>query len=105
MKFEFVEFYPAVPPKKNKNFMGTLHIYLIDVELDIRGISVIRHGKNLFFNFPHFWAIDVETEQEARYPVVRFASDPRQQAMIDFLQKDCKPIILERLKTEMGKSN
>lgn len=97
MKFEFVEFYPADENNKVKNFLGTVHIYVIDCELDIRGIRVTRQGKGMFFNFPHFKAIDSETKVEVRYPLIRWTNGSTQKEMIDFLHVNVKPEILKRI--------
>lgn len=94
MKYEFVEFYQT---KKAKNFLGTVHIYMIDIQLDIRGIGVIKKGKNLFFSFPHFKAVNSDTNDVIQYPFIRFANDIAQKELIDFLKNVVKPEILKRL--------
>ncbi len=98
MKFELVDFYPATEPRFKKNAVGTVHIYAIDCQLDIRGILVTKHGKGLFFNFPHFRAVDSETKQEVRYPLLGWTNESTQKEMMDFLHKEVKPIILEKMK-------
>lgn len=97
MKFEMVEFYPAGEPKRKKNFLGTLHIYAIDCELDIRGILVTKHGNGMFFNLPHFKGVDSETNQEVRYPLIRWTNEATHKEMMDFLHKKVKPEIKKRL--------
>lgn len=99
MKFELVEFYPATEPKK-KNFLGTVHIYAIDCELDIRGILVTKHGRGMFFNFPHFRAKDEETKGWVRYPLIRWTNDATHKEMMDFLHEQVKPEIKKRLGIE-----
>ena len=102
MDFEFVEFYPAVRPKK-KEFLGTVHIYAIDCELDIRGINVILKGKSMFFNLPHCRAIDERSGVEVRYPHLRWTNEARNRLLIDFLHKQVKPEIFKRLKNSKSK--
>ena len=100
MKFELVEFYEATDKTKSKmgkKRLGTVHIYAIDCELDIRGILVTKHGRGIFFNFPHFKAIDRETGQEVRYPLIRWTNQSTQQEMMDFLHKVVKKEIMKRL--------
>lgn len=60
MKFELVEFYP-ISDKKHKKTVGTVHIYAIDCQLDIRGILVSTSGKAMFFHLPHYTTKDQET--------------------------------------------
>lgn len=101
MKFEFVEFYEPTDEKAPKNFVGTVHIYAIDCQLDIRGIWVTQKGKATFFNLPHFKAIDQETGKEVRYPLIRWTNEETQKEMLDFLHREVKPLVLERLKAKL----
>jgi hypothetical protein len=100
MKIEFVEFYPYNPEisiKKNKNILGTVHIYLIEEEMDIRGILVSKAGKGIYFHLPHYTAIDEETRKPVRYPHIRFTNDSKHKSLMDFLHNEVKTIIRERL--------
>jgi hypothetical protein len=97
MKFEFVDFYP-LKSKRHKNVVGTVHIYAIDCELDIRGIIVQVNGKAMFFSLPHYRAIDNETGEEVRYPHIRWTNEATHKEMMDFLHQNVKPEIKKRLK-------
>ena len=105
MKFEMVEFYPASQPTKKRNLLGTLHIYAIDCELDIRGIIVTKHGNGMFFNLPHFRAVDEETKAEVRYPLIRWTNEATQKEMMDFLHKEVKPKIKKLLNNQVEDKN
>lgn len=103
MKIELVEFYPYNPKfaiKHHKNTLGTIHIYLIEEEMDIRGILVCKAGKGIFFNLPHYTAIDEETGKPVRYPHIRFTNDSKHKALMDFLHNEVKPIVRERMVKE-----
>lgn len=98
MKFELVEFYPEKKALRGKRVcLGTVHIYAIDCELDLRGIAVSKHGKGMFFNFPHYSAIDSESGEKVRYPIVRWTNQKTHEEMMNFLHKEVKPEILKRL--------
>lgn len=100
MKIEFVEFYKYDGKRFNKStrkILGTVHVYLIEEELDIRGINAIDTGKGIFFFFPHFYAIDEDTKEIVKYPYMRFVNDNKHKALMDFLHQEVKPIIRERL--------
>ena len=97
MKFELVDFYPADEINKRKNFVGTVHIYAIDCQLDIRGILVTTHGKGMFFNLPHFKAIDKETKSVVRYPLIRWTNEATHKEMMNFLHQQVKTEIWNRL--------
>lgn len=96
MKFEFVEFYP-VKDKKLKKLVGTVHIYAIDCELDIRGIRVFKHGNGIHFNFPHFKAVDSETNEEVTYPFIRWTNASTHKIMMDWLKNEIGPEIMKRI--------
>jgi hypothetical protein len=101
MKFEFVEFYPVVGIQKRKNLIGTVHIYIIECEMDIRGISVIKKGNQIFFQLPYSKGIDNETNKEIWYPMIIFTNETKQKEMIDFLRKKVKPEILKRISLDI----
>ena len=101
MKFELVEFYESnkqIRDKYSKKCVGTVHIYAIDCELDIRGINIHKNGNNIYFNFPHFNGVDNETGEKVRYPIIRWTNETIQTEMMDFLRNEVKPEILKRLK-------
>lgn len=106
MKIEFVGFYPVAPALKSryKKMLGTVHLYLIEEELDVRGILVMKSGKGLFFCLPYFQTIDAETGEKVRYPHIRFTNEEKHKKLIDFLHSEVKPAIKTILKGQ-GKQN
>lgn len=104
MKFELVEFYP-INNKKFKNTVGTVHIYAIDCELDIRGILVSVRGKAVFFHLPHYIGKDEETGENVRYPHIRWTNQKTHEEMLDFLHREVKPLVLESLKSREVKND
>jgi len=96
MRFEFVDFYPLTS-KRHKNVVGTIHIYAIDCELDIRGIVVVVNGNSIFFNLPHYRAVDEQTKALVRYPHIRWTNQATHKEMMDFLHQTVKPEIRKRL--------
>lgn len=102
MKFELVEFYPE-QHKKFKDTVGTVHIYAIDCQLDIRGILVTKRGKAMYFTLPHFKAKDQETGEIVRYPHIRWTNQDTHKEMLDFLHREVKPLVLETLKSKSEK--
>jgi len=103
MKFELVDFYPITDKnreKNNKDTLGTIHIYAIDCQLDLRGIRVKKNGKAIFFYMPHVLGSDHETGEKIRYPVFRWTDQKIHQQMMDFLHTEVKPLIKERIKSQ-----
>lgn len=98
MKYEFVEFYPFKNQKKKKDdFVGTCHIYAIDLELDIRGIAVRKTQKGFFYFFPHSSQVDPETNKKEKYPILRFTNQDKHQELLNFMHLEVTPIINEKL--------
>lgn len=103
MKFELVDFYPITDKNRgncNKNFLGTVHLYIIDCQFDLRGIRVCRQGKKIYFHLPHVVGNDHETGEKIRYPVFRFTNQKDHEEMMDFLHKEVKPTVFEKIKAQ-----
>jgi len=94
--FEIVGFYPA--KTKDKKFVGTLHAYLPEADIDFRGINVFRKGKGFFYKLPEKFQLDPETNTIEKYPIMSFNNPEKYKRMIDFLQKKAPPIIQEEMK-------
>lgn len=106
MKFELVEFYPITEKNRGnlkKNAVGTLHIYAIDCQLDIRGIKVTQHGRSMYFHLPHLFGQDHETGEKVRFPVIRWTNETNHKEMMDFLHETVKPLIRKRLNPKLEK--
>lgn len=99
MKFEFVEFYhaPEDVKQRNKHSLGTLHIYAIDCELDLRGIRINKAGRSIIFILPYTSTTD-EEGQKVKYPFFRFTNEKIHKELMEFLHKEVKPKILEILR-------
>ncbi len=103
MKFELVEFYPVT--EKNckglsKAAVGTIHIYAYaeDVEIDLRGIRVMKTNKGFHYLFPLGKGFDHETGEPIKYPIFRFTNDKIHKSFLDFLFKKVAPEIRKRIK-------
>lgn len=94
MKIEIVEFYPT-ELKGKKTYQGTLHIYLIDHEIDIRGIAVFKDKKKWFFQLPRKWEIDKDSGEKVFFPIFSFTSTQKNQEILDFLHKNAIKYIQE----------
>lgn len=108
MNIELVEFYPLKNKIKHKSGwsqIGTVHVYLIDHEMDLRGIIVIKNGQKYRFYLPNFQAIDEETGEKVRYPLIRFIKEEKHQALIDFLHKNVIKYVKEKLKLTKQEDN
>ncbi len=101
MKFELVAFYEAtkeVKSKRGNNCLGSVHLYLIDIGVDIRGIHVSKQGKGMFFQVPAAYGFDKELGKEVRYPVIGFTDDKIYQDMMNFLKTE----VFQHIKKVLG---
>lgn len=85
MEIEIVEFYPYKP--KGKKVSGTLHVYLIDLEMDIRGIHVSVTGKHWWFQMPYRVQYDHANKEEVRFPLIGFTDLTKHEAMMNSIRE------------------
>jgi len=69
MEVEIIEFYPQKDTKEGLK-CGTLHVYIADLGLDIRGIRFIKAKKEWIMQMPHKRAID--GGKVVFYPIISF---------------------------------
>lgn len=103
MRFELVDFYPITDKnrgKAKKNLLGTVHLYMIDCQFDIRGIRVSKNGKGIYFQMPHIFGFDHETGEKIKYPVFHFTKQENHDEMMNFLHTEVKPIVQEKIKAQ-----
>jgi hypothetical protein len=101
MDIEVVEFYPNRTCFRKGCMFGTMHIYIIDTEQDIRGVKVFKKDKCYFFKMPYFIGYDEETKENVTYPMFSFTDVEKNKALMDAIVqrgtayiktmiKDCK---------------
>jgi hypothetical protein len=83
MRIEIIAFYPL--NKKNKKKVGTIHAYLPDVDIDVRGIGVFTGAKGNFFIQPPSMVGD----DKIKYPCISFVNMKTQEDFIITLRKKC----------------
>ncbi len=93
MKIEIVEFYPI--KKTGKNFTGTLHVYIIDTDQDIRGIYVSKDKKNWWFRIPSRTHYDEELKKELSYPIFSFTNVDKNKELLSLIISEGKKYIIE----------
>jgi len=86
---EVVEFYPEI----NKTCVGTLHIYLPEFLMDIRGVGVMKREKGkYFFQMPYRKTLD-EEGKPVIYPILNFSDPDLYKSLIVNLRKAAKKYI------------
>jgi len=87
MKFEIVEFYPINDEIKNKEIIGTIHVYFIDIQMDMRGIYVRKLKNKIMFTLPGLKVLDAEGKK-VFFPFIEFTDINIKKSLIGFLQKE-----------------
>lgn len=95
MKIEIVEFYAL--KKKNNTYRGTLHVYLPEKSIDLRGIDVFQKKQYIHLQLPFKLGVDKETKKECKYPVVAFV-DVDTKDFMSQLREVAIPYLNEALK-------
>lgn len=97
MEIEVVDFYPK-QKLKNKKFVGTMHVYLCEKKIDIRGIKVFKAGKSFFVDVPHQYGYDDDEKKDVKYPLISFLENDEQEDFITSLRKEAKKYLHKKLK-------
>lgn len=97
MKFEIVDFYYDPLNRPKSQYIGTMHIYCIDLGLDIRGVSVYKKGGRIHFRIPSRKTIDRETKKKVVYPLISFTNSDTNKEIRTFFKEECVPYVAEIL--------
>lgn len=96
MKIEVVEFYHDETLTKQKLKHGTMHIYIIDLQIDIRGIRWFKTKKKWIMRMPHL--IGIEDGKRVFYPVVTFTDTEKMNELLTEIKTKGLAYILEKFK-------
>src|SRR5687768_15203348 len=91
MQIEIVEFYANERDDAKGILVGTLHVHLVDIGVDLRGVLVKKKKDHWFFGMPQGSAINQGTKERIRYPVFSFSDRS-------------KTVELRKVITEQGKA-
>lgn len=99
---ELIGLYPLPPGKNKKTPLATAHVYLPDLDLDIRGIGVFYSEGKYFIRLPHSKGWDPEAQKEVSFPIISSSNRIWEQAfkrgVIGCILKELKknPLIKKR---------
>jgi DNA-binding cell septation regulator SpoVG len=104
MRIEIVGFYEIERNDEKKFLKGTMHIYLIELGIDIRGLTVLRDNNKILIYMPQKISPDEETKEKIRYPIFQFTDMAKNKELIQEIRKLGVPFIKEEvLKMEKKK--
>lgn len=99
MKIEIQDFYPHQHVKKGNKCIGTMHIYLPDESIDIRGIAVKRIRRDKFhFSIPFKKGWDFEENKDVHYPCFSFTDLNKNKDLIKTLVIEGTKFMMKTLK-------
>ena len=97
MKIEIVEFYESERDDAKGRLRGTLHVYITDLALDLRGIGVIRNKDVWHFNLPGRVTLDKETQEKVFYPYFSFLDREKNAELRAAIREAGVPFIRQKL--------
>ncbi len=106
MEIEIQDFYPSKPRNNKVELTGTLSLYVVDYDLDIRGIVVDRVKGRYYFRLPSNGAFDedgkplIDNGRRVRYPIVTFTSRQKQDELMAEIRK-LAPAFIEKMAKEI----
>lgn len=95
MNLEVVEFYPSEVNGKSQTYRGTMHVYLIDLGIDIRGINVKGNKNRVYINLPWKNARDKDTNELVRFPVFDYTDKEKSKLFKKSLFEACQKYVKE----------
>lgn len=99
MNIEIVGFYALERNDKKQKLTGTMHVYLIDYGIDLRGVYVDKMKERWFFMIPNRTGIDEETKQKVTYPVFTFTDNSKHKEMMKTIREKGKEYITKNILT------
>lgn len=94
MTFEVVEFYPNTIEKDY--IQGSVHVYWIEENLDIRGVYYRKKlGKDRVC-MPHMIGKNPDTGKQVRYPVLNFLEPEKNKLILKAVKKAVKEYMNEQ---------
>jgi len=74
MKVELIEFYEEINDKENRILKGSAHIYIEDLDMDLRGVECTFEKNTHWITLPVLYKFDKELKKRVRFPVIQFAN-------------------------------
>ena len=97
MEIEIVEFYEESRNEEKRHLKGTLHIYLIDLQLDLRGIRVFKENKKWWLNLPRGFGNDEVTKQRVFFPYFAFMDREKNKQLLKEIRTKGIPFIKQKV--------
>lgn len=103
MKIEIVEFYPDIISREKTK--GTMHVYLADEHIDIRGVGVLGEKTKFRFRLPMYFRKDHETKKMTMYPTFNFTDPEKNKELNRQIRIEGKKYVRQYLKNLKEEEN
>ena len=97
MQIDIVNFYETLREDGNQFLQGTLHVYLADLGIDLRGIFVSKKKECWYFSLPSRRAQDVEGRL-IHYPITSYRDREKTNQLMQIVKEKGRSFIEEYLK-------
>jgi hypothetical protein len=99
MQIEIVGFYVIERDDAKEKLTGTLHVYLVEEGIDIRGCYVVRKKSGILIFLPSKIGVDEDTGKKVQYPVFQYMdTEKNKELLIQIRYKGISYILDEVLK-------
>jgi hypothetical protein len=74
MNIQFVAFYPLKWARNRSLQAGTIHVRVVELCMEFRGIYIFKSSKDWMAQLPCQYSVDKHTNQKVKYPVIEFTN-------------------------------
>jgi hypothetical protein len=97
VNIEIIEFFEDERDDKKQVLRGTLHAYLPDLGIDLRGIVVKKRKDSWYISLPTKVGKDHESGEPVLYPVISFTDRTKTAEMINVIRTKGKEFVEKEL--------
>jgi len=88
MNIEIVEAYPTQLGGQNKKRIAySLHVYIIDFDIDFRGVIAIKYKDSYIIRMPSRTSLDEETQKYVQYPILSFSNREKFKELVNLIKE------------------
>ena len=97
MKVEVIEFYQDLNDKKKKILRGSAHVYLEELDIDLRGVDVVFDNGKPWITLPTIINYDLDQKKDVMFPVIQFSNREKTMDMRRSVAKAVKKFVLDNI--------
>lgn len=97
MRIEIIKFYEINRQDEKQHLIGTLHIYLPEIGLNIKGITVFKKKAYWHFRLPSKRTFDQSSGKEVDYACILFDEKEKNEALLSFLKNEGRKFVEDYL--------